>query len=312
MTTDFYMMVGLPGSGKTTYAEKLASTLGGPMFEQSIVVLSSDAIRKELWGDENDQQHPDQVFNVMRSRMRIACLKGQTIIYDATNISRKRRIGVLNDLPKTFKGKKHCIVVAQPIEEVLRRNANRERVVPEEVIMRMLKNYQPPCKGEGWDEIHYADIPRDFDCKKVWKDMEGFDQENEHHSLTLLDHCIKTQDYIVKKMEGRDVPDEVLRFAAAIHDCGKVYTKTYQKPNGEVDGQAHYTNHQNVGAYIATVFGKHLDYYDDDTTRLANLVYHHMDPYFTWHMSLPKLTELQGKQFVDDILVLHEADVQAH
>ena len=41
--SNFYMMVGLPGSGKTTFAHNI---------EKGAVVISSDTIRKELWGSE--------------------------------------------------------------------------------------------------------------------------------------------------------------------------------------------------------------------------------------------------------------------
>ena len=53
----FTMMVGLVGSGKSTYAKQLAE-------ETNAIICSSDAIREELCGDENSQksycslQHP--------------------------------------------------------------------------------------------------------------------------------------------------------------------------------------------------------------------------------------------------------------
>lgn len=42
---EFIMLVGLPGSGKSTYAEKLK--------EKGYIIHSSDAIREELTGDIN-------------------------------------------------------------------------------------------------------------------------------------------------------------------------------------------------------------------------------------------------------------------
>ena len=46
----FTMMVGLVGSGKSTYAKQLAE-------ETNAIICSSDAIRKELCGDENSQDN---------------------------------------------------------------------------------------------------------------------------------------------------------------------------------------------------------------------------------------------------------------
>ena len=49
----FCMMTGLPGSGKSWYAEnELPNT----------VIHSSDAIRDELLGDVSDQNHQELVF----------------------------------------------------------------------------------------------------------------------------------------------------------------------------------------------------------------------------------------------------------
>lgn len=51
----FYMMVGLPGSGKSFTAESIPNA----------VVHSSDAIRAEVLGDENDQTQQDLVFQTL-------------------------------------------------------------------------------------------------------------------------------------------------------------------------------------------------------------------------------------------------------
>ena len=66
---DFIVMVGLAGSGKSTLAQKLKEKYvhvygESDDFGRSNVVdiISSDAIRGELLGDENDQSKNDLVF----------------------------------------------------------------------------------------------------------------------------------------------------------------------------------------------------------------------------------------------------------
>lgn len=59
----FVMMVGLPGSGKSTYAKELAD-------EMRAVICSSDAIREELRGDENSQDKNEEVFKILHSRIK--------------------------------------------------------------------------------------------------------------------------------------------------------------------------------------------------------------------------------------------------
>lgn len=62
MNPTFIMMVGLPYSGKSYYAEKLSKEYGA-------VVHSSDAIRAEILGDVQDQNNNGKVFEVLHRRV---------------------------------------------------------------------------------------------------------------------------------------------------------------------------------------------------------------------------------------------------
>ena len=53
-TTTLYMLVGIPGSGKSFWSAKLAS--------QGVHVHSSDAIRAELFHDADCQEKPYIIF----------------------------------------------------------------------------------------------------------------------------------------------------------------------------------------------------------------------------------------------------------
>ena len=57
------VMVGLPGSGKSTYAKELIKK------GRADIILSSDAIREELTGDESNQTVNDKVFKLLYQRM---------------------------------------------------------------------------------------------------------------------------------------------------------------------------------------------------------------------------------------------------
>jgi len=97
----FTMLVGIPGCGKTSFAEELKN--------ETTVHLSSDAIRKELWGDENCQDDHNRVFNLMHERTLYALRNGYDVIYDATNITRKSRRSILEKLPAYVD--KKCVIV---------------------------------------------------------------------------------------------------------------------------------------------------------------------------------------------------------
>ena len=115
----FIMMVGLPGSGKTTWAEKFTSTFSGG----SITHISSDSIRGELYGDPNIQGDPSEVFSIMHNRTLIALDRGFNVIYDATNVTRKDRSYILDKLPAYVRTE--CIIVWAPIETCIERDAKR-------------------------------------------------------------------------------------------------------------------------------------------------------------------------------------------
>ena len=57
-----YMMIGLPASGKTTFANKISKSEGA-------IIVSSDAIRKELFGSEEKQQDNVLVFEKLEERL---------------------------------------------------------------------------------------------------------------------------------------------------------------------------------------------------------------------------------------------------
>ena len=58
--SEFIMLVGLPASGKSTYAEKLR--------KKGFHIHSSDKIREELTGDVNSQDKNMNVFQELHKR----------------------------------------------------------------------------------------------------------------------------------------------------------------------------------------------------------------------------------------------------
>src|SRR6185437_9980305 len=74
------VLVGLPGSGKSTW---LGQTAG---------VLSSDAVRKLLADDETDQSIHTQVFQTVRYLLEQRLSIGRPVTYiDATNLTPEER-----------------------------------------------------------------------------------------------------------------------------------------------------------------------------------------------------------------------------
>ena len=303
MMPEFIMLCGLPASGKSTYAKELAEIYNANIH-------SSDDIRKELSGDINNQSINEAAFKTLHNRIKEDLKNGESCIYDATNISYKRRMAFLNELNK-IPCKKLCYLIATPYEECIKNNSNRERKVPEEVIERMYRNFDIPWYYEGWDEIilvYRYNYPRYYGkSSDFYIDNINFNQDNSHHTLTLGEHCREVWVGI-----GGEERYELL-FAGWLHDCGKPFCKTFTNSKDEVTKQAHYYNHEKVGAYNSLFY----DVGDGvDNLEIAILIRWHMQPYF-WERdnnekTHSKYKKLWGDKLYRDIMLLHEADKNAH
>lgn len=294
----FIMMVGLPASGKSYYAEQFRN-------EYQAEIFSSDEIRKEILQDVNNQDKNGEVFNVLHKRLKEHLSNGGNAIYDATNISYKRRMAFLNELKK-IPCKKVCILIATPYKDCLKQNANRERIVPEEVITKMYKNIYIPQYYEGWDDIqivkNYNAIYYNID--DLFYGINGLmdiSQDNSHHTLTVGKHCKKCADNLDDKYVSY-----VVWKAALLHDIGKPFTKSFINSKGETTEDAHYYQHHLVSAYDS------LFYNEYEQLNIANYIQWHMQPFFmTDDEQKNKYKTLWGENFYNNIMLLHEADINA-
>ena len=293
--SNFIMMIGLPGSGKSTIAQAYSVGYG---YE----VVSSDAIREELYGDAATQGDPQKIFKVFHQRIEEALKAGKNCIADATNLKRKNRIEMLR-LPEVKKAYKKAYFVAVPVSVCRLRNEGRKRTVPDEVITRMVNSFEPPTIEEGFNYIAINTCGFDGiygDEKLFYETYKNYDQKNSHHSLSLGDHCLKTAKLADEKGAG-----PLLCMAAAIHDCGKPMTRSFK----EGDENAHYYGHHCRGAYESFFFN--LPYVDTEAKKIivANLIYAHMLPFFNGGME--KLEKEYSHSFIEEVKLLHEADKEA-
>lgn len=134
---------GLPGCGKSTYA--IAWVSEDP---DSRARVNRDDIRFELYGEyvmKNDKRgsvkdKENHVTQIQHSRLREALIAGKSVIVDDTNLN-----------PKSFQtfgriASEHGVTLTNKdfhvdINECIRRNNNRDRVVPEHIIRGMASKY---------------------------------------------------------------------------------------------------------------------------------------------------------------------------
>lgn len=309
MKPQFTMLVGLPGSGKSMYANQKSFEFDSIIsFGPNHKVFSSDALREELLGDATDQTNNQKVFQELHKRIKDALRNGDNAVYDACNISSKRRRGFLEEL-KNINCSKVCVVMATPYAQCLRNNENRERVVPKEVIRNMYLKWQTPHWFEGWDRIqlnmcYNAHL---INPVQVADSLICFNQHNPHHTLTLGEHMIKTADLV----SANDDCDVNIYAAALTHDMGKPAVQTI-----DWDKQiSHYYSHEHVSAY-ESLFINERCLKDVNPLKVSALVTWHMQLYFYERDGNEKLhnkyKKIWGAEFYNDLMTLHEADKKAH
>lgn len=287
------MLVGIPGSGKTTYAKTMAQKLNA-------LHVTSDGIRQELRPNDN-WYHPEdngKVYEIMFKRTLDALATGQTVLYDATNMSRKDRASILRQCPKYVKIE--CHIIWTPIEVCIERDAAREHPVGEDVIYKMLRRFEAPFYDEGFDDIsvYYAGVYPGVDTYNACMAALNIPHDNPHHTVDIVEHCQLCGD----SLHALGLP-AVVKLAGYVHDIGKPLTKTFVNTKGETTEVAHYYGHQGVGAWI----GYGLRSAEYDTVTLAWLISTHMAPMINqkYYNSLDPLY----KNWID---ALHKADLEAH
>lgn len=306
-----YMMVGLAGSGKSTYANKLSKS-------KKIEVFSSDELRKELYGDVNFMDKNGELFTELEKRIKNTLSLGNSAIYDATNISAKKRVAFLKYIAK-IPCKKICVIIYSTYEDCIRNNSNRERKVPDYVIENMMKSWNTPYYGEGWDDIRIKYIFKFNPEQYAWiiyfpfTHMD-FDQENSNHRLTLGKHCMEARIYICKNIDKKSANYKILTIASMYHDCGKPFCKSFYNTKRELTEQAHYYQHENVGAYMILEGLRMYNMSKLERLQISVLINYHMRPHFAWDSKKAYSRDLQilGQEMIDNVKLIHDADLFAH
>lgn len=142
------LLVGAAGSGKSTFAARHFA---------ADEILSSDAMRARLSGDESDQRVSRAAFAIIDRTLERRMLAGLLTVVDATNADRRHRRSLL-DRAEAANVLAVALVLALPAGIVLARNAGRARRVDEEVVRRHLARVHAALLPDGLAAEGYAAI----------------------------------------------------------------------------------------------------------------------------------------------------------
>ncbi len=137
------LLIGIQGSGKTTLAKKLVT--------KGFSRICADDIRGELFGDPIIQADTSKVFEIFFARLEKLLADGGDVVVDNTNLNSKHRKPIIDMAKAAGYTDIQLWLLDIPLETCLKRNAQRDRVVPEETITNYhneLNRYRPH-RSEG-------------------------------------------------------------------------------------------------------------------------------------------------------------------
>jgi tRNA uridine 5-carbamoylmethylation protein Kti12 len=151
----FCVLVGLPGSGKTTLRNKIREDWN---CEHILVTASTDdyiEVKAKMTGKTYSDVFSETIDEATRfnnETLQKAIAKRDCIIVDQTNLTSKKRRALLASLPKEYT--KVAIVVE--CSEVARQDrlfCRPGKIIPSHIDALMRENFSHPSLDEGFDVV---------------------------------------------------------------------------------------------------------------------------------------------------------------
>lgn len=156
------MFCGIPGSGKSTEARRMADSLAARGL--TVEHISRDELRFSMLSDESEYFSKEkEVFSKFVEKMNNSLNKNDCTIIDATHISKASRAKILRRVENPTNVRLLVLYLTTPLDVCMQQNdlrTGRERV-PQEVIQGMAEQFEEPTKKEF--------MGFDFDTVEVWE-----------------------------------------------------------------------------------------------------------------------------------------------
>lgn len=157
MKPTLYILIGVPGSGKSTWAN---------MFCKHLRYVSRDEIRFDLINENEDYfSHEKEVFSKFVGTITQTLVDGFSVVADATHINMASRRKLTYAIDNLFKDYNIVYVIFDtPYEICFARNNMREgrAHVPEEVLKNMYNSFRAPRDDEDSRVIGSITIKGEF------------------------------------------------------------------------------------------------------------------------------------------------------
>ena len=142
-----YLMCGLSGSGKTTYAKKFAKN-------NHLFYLGIDEFYEWYNGDDSIRENTFEIWIEFFQAIHRAEQDGKDVLIDTNAPTYVDRVQILDWFPDF---EKHHLIWVDASEELrFMNNRHRGRVIPDDVMHKMYWKFQPPIaknEDERWSSI---------------------------------------------------------------------------------------------------------------------------------------------------------------
>ena len=149
-----YQLIGVPGSGKSTWIRNQIWALGLTVVSTDPFVEAYARAQGKTYTEVFEDYMPTAV-DLMVQQVVFAHQLGHTVIWDQTSVtvaSRRKKFRMLPDY-------QHIAVVFKTPEpeELSRRLASRPgKIIPEEIVQDMIDRFEMPTLEEGFQEIWHV------------------------------------------------------------------------------------------------------------------------------------------------------------
>lgn len=158
------MFCGIPGSGKSTEARRMAGSLAARGI--TVEYISRDELRFSMISNESEYFSKEkEVFSKFVEKMNNSLNKNDCTIIDATHISEVSRAKILRRVEDPANVRLLVLYLTTPIDVCKQQNdfrTGRERV-PHEAIERMAEQFETPTEKEfagfGFDSVEIWEKP---------------------------------------------------------------------------------------------------------------------------------------------------------
>ena len=218
---------GLPGSGKTTYARELAN--------KGWVRVNKDDLRAMLNNSKFSKENESYVLSLRDEIIISSLVQGKNVVVDDTNLDPKHLIH-FESIAGEFLSDFEIRFFDVDVNECIRRNALREKPVPEKVIYTMYERYiKPPVKTVEYDDnkeeciivdidgtlAHIADGRSPYDASRAMND--SLDDAVSVITAMFYNHGYRVIILTGRHEEHRQVTEEWLEANGVEYD--ELYTR---------------------------------------------------------------------------------------